>query len=150
MKKYLFQIVNDIIDEMENVSIRDNHYTDNYFCSGFDCPSVFIGFDFFTDKDRQNYNKVIRSLNKKKNLKIDIIKYTYYVAGITVFYKNDFETVHIIEESKKAANGSYWEMDHSLRVSDIPYDERLKIMDDFHKKNVRLFLESFQKIVKIA
>lgn len=150
MKKDLFQIINNIIDGMENVSISDNHYEDYFFKSGFSCSGVFIGFDFFSESDRHNYDKVIRAINKKRNLKIFFDNYGRCVVGIAILFKTDYETVHFIEESKKSAHDSFWEKDHSLRVSGVSDDERLKIMNDFHKENVRLFLESFQKIVKIA
>lgn len=150
MKKSLFDIVAAVLPNSENIHIQDNTYTDSYFKTGFTCLGVFIGFDFFSDVDRANYDRVIRALNRKRNLSIDIIKNNGYVAGITVWFTSDYSVLTWIEEEKSKAVEIYWENDHDLRIRGFSDDARATIMNGIHFENVAAFLAKYSKVYKIA
>ena len=103
MKKSLFDIVAAALPDSENIHIEDNAYMDSYFKTGFTCPGVFIGFNFFSDIDRANYDKVIKALNRKRNLTVDVIKNNGYVAGVAVWFSSDYPVLSWIEEEKRKA-----------------------------------------------
>ena len=150
MKKSLFDIVAAVLPDSENIHISDNTYTDTYFKTGFTCPGVFIGFNFFSDIDRANYDKVIKALNRKRNLTVDVIKNNGYVAGIAVWFSSDYPVLSWIEEEKRKAVEIYWKNDHDLRVKGFPDNARATIMRGIHFENVAAFLAKYSKVYKIA
>lgn len=150
MKKSLFDIVAAVLPDSENIRIQDNTYTDSYFKTGFTCPGVFIGFDFFTDADRADYKKVIKSLERKRNLTVDVIKNNGYVAGVAVWFSSDYSVLTWIEEEKHKAVESYWQNDHDLRIKGFSDDARATIMRGIHFENVVAFFAKYSKVYKIA
>ena len=150
MKKSLFDIVAAVLPDSENIHIDNNAYMDSYFKTGFTCPGVFIGFNFFSDIDRANYDKVIKALNRKRNLTVDVIKNNGYVAGVAVWFSSDYPVLSWIEEEKRKAVEIYWENDHDLRVKGFSDDARTTIMRGIHFENVAAFLAKYSKVYKIA
>ena len=150
MKKDLFNIVAAVLPDSENIHISDNVYTDTYFNTGFSCPGVFIGFNFFSDIDRANYNKVIKALNRKRNLTVNVIKNNRYVAGVAVWFSSDYPVLSWIEEEKHKAIEKYWENDHDLRVKGFSNNARATIMKGIHFESVAAFLVKYSKVYKIA
>ena len=150
MKKSLFDIVAAVLPNSKNIRIQSNTYTDSYFNTGFTCPGVFVGFDFFSDADRTDYKKVIKSLERKRNLTIDVIKNNGYVAGVTVWFSSDYPVLSWIEGEKRKAVEIYWKNDHDLRVKGFSDDARATIMRGIHFENVGAFLVKYNKLYKIA
>ena len=150
MKKSLLDIVRACVPVSDNIRISENNYTDYYFRSGFTAPGVFIGFDFFGDSDRKNYDSALKALHKKKSLYVGVIKHTGCVAGVVVWFSSDAPTIHLIENEKWLASDAYWEKDHALRVAGVSDEERNEIMRIFDRENVRAFLDRFSKVKRIA
>lgn len=150
MKKSLFDIVAAVLPDSENIHIEDNDYMDSYFKTGFTCPGVFIGFNFFSDADRADYKKVIKSLERKRNLTVDVIKNNGYVAGVAVWFSSDYPVLSWIEEEKRKAVEIYWKNDHDLRVKGFSDDARVTIMRGIHFENVATFIAKYSKVYKIA
>ena len=150
MKKDLFSIVAAVLPDSKNIRIQNNTYTDSYFNTGFTCPGVFVGFNFFSDADRADYKKVIKSLERKRNLTIDVIKNNGYAAGFAVWFSSDYPVLSWIEEEKHKAVEKYWENDHDLRVKGFSDDARATIMRGIHFENVAAFLAKYSKVYKIA
>lgn len=150
MKKSLFDIVAAVLPDSENIHIEDNDYMDSYFNTGFTCPGVFIGFNFFSDADRADYKKVIKSLERKRNLTVDVIKNNGYVAGVAVWFSSDYPVLSWIEEEKSKAVEIYWKNDHVLREKGFSDDARAIIQKGVHFENVSAFLAKYSKLYKIA
>ena len=152
MKKDLNTIISGIVDNLgsENISIQDNTYFDNYFETGFTCPGVFVGFNFFTEEDRKKLDKFIKAISRKKSLCYTVIKNTGYVAGISIRYSSDMPILNWIESARIAAHDSYWEYDHKLRNSGVSDTERITLMKCYHFENVSSFLSEYSKLYKIA
>jgi len=150
MKKDLFNIVAAVLPDSKNIRIQDNTYTDTYFNTGFTCPGVFIGFNFFSGVDRDDYKKVIKQLERKRNLTVDVIKNNGYVAGVAVWFSSDYPVLSWIEEEKRKAVEIYWKNDHDLRVKGFSDDARAIIQKGVHFENVSAFLAKYSKLYKIA
>ena len=150
MKKSLFDTVAAMVPDSKNVHAEHNNYIDTYFNSGFSCPGVFVGFDFFVEDDRRAFSDFLRAIGRKKTLTVRIVKQSYCVAGVTVWNSADVPALDWIESEKAAAVAEYWNRDHALRVAGVSDNDRRDIMRKFYDDAVRAFQAKYNRVVRIA
>lgn len=126
--------------------VRENMYDDTYFKSGFKSSGLFVGFDFFSDADRADFDKFMLAACRLRSVSARIIKKSYNVAGVVFWLSSDAPVIDYIEARKREAVNSFWETRHALITDGMEPEQMRAALDDLHRENVAAFLSDFEKV----
>ena len=126
--------------------VRENKYDDTYFLSGFTAFGLVVGFDFFSDADRADFDKFMQAACRLRSVSARVIKKSYYVAGVVFWLSSDAPVIDYIEARKQEAVNSFWETRHALMSDGMEPEQMRTALDDLHRENMAAFLSDFEKV----
>ena len=119
---------------------------DYYFGSGLEFECYELSFDFEDELQRNAYRKLLKKIERRKNLYIYFENSKYFGGCIGVIPASQAEDWKFWESRRLECAGKFEIMDHEMRINGVDDIDRYKKLNDFHAGNCKQFITDLERL----